>query len=790
VTASLAQPRTALTLATWLLGIAVSAWIIAHTHYVTDLSAFLPQNPTRLQQLLIDQLRDGPASRLILIDLEGGDAMARARLARTMAFKLRSQPQFSLVQDGESPSTDRDRSFLFQHRYALSPAVTAAHFSAAGLHQAISETIDDLGGSAGLILKALVPHDPTGEMLHIIDQLSAANAPRLDQGIWTSADGLRTLMVAQTTAAGSDTDAQERALEAIRRASLPVPAGVRLRMSGPGVFAVAARAKIKRAATRLAIVSSLGVAGLLLWVYRSAGALFLGLLPVATGALGGFAAVALCWGVVHGVTLGFGITLIGESVDYSIYFFVQAPRRIANSGTADWLRSLWPTIRLGMLTSVCGFASLLPSGFPGLSQLGLYSIGGLVAAALVTRFVLPELMPSRLKIRDLNPLGVRLARWQHSLHQGSRGIATAGLLAVIAAGVLYQHRHTLWNRELSALSPIAPADLALDASLRSDLGTADVTDLIVVTGSTEEAVLEGAERAAPVLQHLADTGVIGGFDSPANFLPSAAAQQARRAALPDRAELTARLREAVADLDLDAGRLTPFIDDVETQRRDPPVTARDLEGTSMAAGYDALVLGHPGRFTALLPLHADSATVAPQIDVVRVAAALAQAKLADTEVLDLKSQTDALYASYLTEALRLSGLGVLVIVVLLACVLRSARRVARVLVPLLLAVLTVAAALALAGQRLNILHLVGMLLIFAVGSNYALFFDTAAVEAGESRSPLLLASLAIANLCTVIGFGLLAFSQVPVLQSLGETVAPGALLALLFAGTLARPTPR
>jgi predicted exporter len=36
----------------------------------------------------------------------------------------------------------------------------------------------------------------------------------------------------------------------------------------------------------------------------------------------------------------------------------------------------------------------------------------------------------------------------------------------------------------------------------------------------------------------------------------------------------------------------------------------------------------------------------------------------------------------------------------------------------------------------------------------------------------------------VIGFGLLSFSQVPVLVALGTTVAPGTLLALLFAALL------
>jgi predicted exporter len=40
-----------------------------------------------------------------------------------------------------------------------------------------------------------------------------------------------------------------------------------------------------------------------------------------------------------------------------------------------------------------------------------------------------------------------------------------------------------------------------------------------------------------------------------------------------------------------------------------------------------------------------------------------------------------------------------------------------------------------------------------------------------------------------MGFGLLSFSQVPVLVALGTTVAPGAFLALLFAAVLSRADP-
>ena len=158
-------------------------------------------------------------------------------------------------------------------------------------------------------------------------------------------------------------------------------------------------------------------------------------------------------------------------------------------------------------------------------------------------------------------------------------------------------------------------------------------------------------------------------------------------------------------------------------------------------------------------------------------------------MIDLKSELDGLYSGYLAEAIGLSLAGLGAIVVLLLVVLRSPNRMLRTLMPLLLAVLVVAAALVLCGVKLNVLHLIGMLLIVAVGSNYALFFDHRNADTADAATDQVLASLLIANATTVCAFGVLAFSSVPVLQALGSTVAPGAFLALLFSA-LARPLRR
>jgi len=762
-------------LGAWLAALALAAAVAAGARYTADLSAFLPRAPSPAQQLLVDQLRDGAVGRVMLIAIEGADVASRAALSRELAARLRDDARFAYIANGAARGTERERKLLFEHRYLLSPAVTPERFSVGGLREAIEETLDLVASSAGGLAQALLPRDPTGEMARLAARrLAEGPRPALAGGVWASRDGERALLLARTAAAGADTDAQEAALQAVTAAFADAAANVRapgaqLRMTGAGVFAVQSRALIKREVARVALLGVALVAALLLWAYRSATALALGLLPVLTGGLVGVAAVATGFGVVHGITLGFGATLIGEAVDYAIYLFVQTG---AARGSRDaWLAEFWPTIRLGVLTSMIGFAALLLSGFPGLAQLGLYSVSGLAAAALFTRFVLPALLPAAFQVRELSSLGARLARLRAAAPRW-RWLVPA--LCAVAAVALIAQRGSLWATDLSSLSTLSDAEQAYDGRLRADLGAADARYLVVAAGDDEQDALRAAERVGRALQPLVAQGLIAGFDSPARYLPSDATQAARAASLPAPRELRARLGRALRGLPLRAARLEGFIADAAEVHAGLRLRRADLEGTALGVALDSLLLRRAGGWHALLPLRAPQAGA---IDAPQVREALLGS---GALFLDLKAEANALYAGYLHEAIALATAGVAAVLLLLMVALRSASRVGRVAAPLGAAVVVTAAALAAAGQTLTLLHLVGFLLVVAIGSNYALFFE----RAGGAPEPRVLASLALANATTVIGFGVLATASVPVLRAIGATVALGTLLALAFAALL------
>ena len=197
-----AARRSYMAIALWLAFLLACGLIIQRSQFTADLSAFLPRNPTPAQQLLLEQIRDGLASRLILTGIEGADAPTHAQISKGMAQRLRADPAFASVSNGEPVSLERDRALLFNNRYLLSPAITPERFTVEGLRAAISDSIELIASPAGMLTRSLLPRDPTGEMVQLLEQLNSGNRPQMIDGAWASRDSLRALMLIPHARAG------------------------------------------------------------------------------------------------------------------------------------------------------------------------------------------------------------------------------------------------------------------------------------------------------------------------------------------------------------------------------------------------------------------------------------------------------------------------------------------------------------------------------------------------------------------------------------------------------------
>ena len=95
------MPGRRVVIALWVVGLVIAGSVIMRTEFSTDMSAFLPRSPLPAQQILVDQLREGIVSRLVLLAIEGAPPETLATLSKTMADELRMEPAFGMIGNGD-----------------------------------------------------------------------------------------------------------------------------------------------------------------------------------------------------------------------------------------------------------------------------------------------------------------------------------------------------------------------------------------------------------------------------------------------------------------------------------------------------------------------------------------------------------------------------------------------------------------------------------------------------------------------------------------------------------------
>jgi len=149
-------------IAVWMTAIAICIGLIARSGISTDMTAFLQRSPSAAQQVLVDQVRNGVVSRLILLGIDGAPPERLAVVSKAMARHLRANPAFPSVDNGEEAAFGPERDVLWRNRYLLSPGVVPERFTAAGLRKALEEDLGLLGSDLAPLVKSSLPNDPTG----------------------------------------------------------------------------------------------------------------------------------------------------------------------------------------------------------------------------------------------------------------------------------------------------------------------------------------------------------------------------------------------------------------------------------------------------------------------------------------------------------------------------------------------------------------------------------------------------------------------------------------------------
>ena len=520
------------------LGIAALYQLLSGLRVESDLTACMPQAKTEQQTLLLGELEAGASSRIWLLAVEAVPSTGLASLSNRLASELTDSKLFSNVYFGQTAVDQEVQELFFQYRYLLDPGGDPGQFSTDALRRAFEQNLGKLLSPLSSFEKVLVTSDPTAALTRVIEgiQVKRDDLPRRN-GVWMSRNGDTAFLVAETHAGGTDLEAQELVRDEIERAfnAIRNEQAVTLQVSGAAAFAVATKDRIKQEALNRSLLSIMLLIGILLFVYRKPSLVLLASLPLGGGLLFALAVTSLAWDAIHGITIAFGGTLLGVAIDYPVHVISHAR---AGETLEQAISRVWATMKLGVLTTVLGFTAMLSTDFPAIRQLAIFSVSGLIGAALITRFVLPLFI---FRSGQRAPRLLMIAGRVDRLSSRIWWLIPVALL--IGVALAWPIPGTIISSDVGELSPVPDYLRQQDRELRLEMGVPEPGFVMLVQGGSVEAVLQLQEDVAPVIAEAVQQKYLAGAEMAANLLPSRELQLIRQALLPDRDSLIKRTCE-------------------------------------------------------------------------------------------------------------------------------------------------------------------------------------------------------------------------------------------------------
>ena len=566
--------------------------------------------------------------------------------------------------------------------------------------------------------------------------------------------GGNALVWARITVSPLAEEGQKPVFDAIDAAFARVRAvhpGVNLRWTGINRFAAASRARIESELRILNIASLLAVLGVSCIFVRRIYKI-LHLVPViALSLLGAWTISTMAFERLHILVFVIGSLLAGVAIDYGFYIYMQ-PSETADEPYAHKLRRLLKPLLASCLTTVIGFSLLLFSELPLIRQIGLFVGAGLLCALGAAMLYFAQLERPRLEGREFGSVG---AGRDHPALRRSLRLLFVLALAIALLGPWLLH----WRDDIRQLD-IPSAELnANEASLRALFGESTTNTVYLTQGTSP----------AEARQHLEDFIAYESKVSPKTpaaslglLLPTEADWRELKPRLAALGDFDRDFREALKRHGFLDESFQPFFAAWAKMRSEPPsgdygTVVHRLEG--MLTGPLALLGNFHGPTFWFLTMieQPERSALPPALHTVGVG--------------QLQSLNN-LFTRYRWSALRLSliGLGLVIASVFAIYPIRRGVRIALIPAGSCFFVFGV---LGLAGQTLNLFHLLGAFLGVCLSHNYAIFSSD---NATSGTAPPV--SIRLSALCTAASFGVLSFSRIPVIHALGMTVALIVLTAL------------
>jgi len=765
--------------------------LLAHNAYLwlgerlapdSDILALLPvEERDPVLKKAFTHMVDSAQQRMIV--LVGADDWAQAsRAAGTYLSVL--APRNNLLQPDEQ-ITDHSQqdgiALARQHRLVLVTSRDEAALRSQPKQYWVDTALAKLYNPFGRIEPGTWQDDPFGLFAEWIQARAQETPVRPRDGrLFVSDGGLQYVVLPFRLRVPAFSMAAQEAvvplLEKARQAARKSNPQVEVVAAGVILYAAAAGAQAKWEVSIIGIGSLLGIVALIWLTFYSLKPIALILLSVGVGCLG---ALSMCWLLferIHLLTLVFGASLIGAAQDYGTYFLCH---RLAADGQSldsyQLLRRLLPALVLALVTTVIGYLALALTPFPGLRQMAVFSALGLIFAWLTVIFWFPALV--RAGTVKSAPLvqwcAASLERWP-SLRRRRSTVWVAGLFIAFAALGLSR----LEGQDDIRLLQNPPKEL-IDEQIKLSrrLDAPAPAQFFIVRGATSEAVLQREEALTQRLEPLVEKKIISGYQAVSSWVPSLRTQETRRQLIEQRLlNDDGALAALAARIGADGQWITAARD--RLRAAGAKLTPDDFLKTSAAEPVRHLWLGQvAGSYAGIVALRGVSATSLPLLQ-------QAGGGLDGVQWVDKVGEISAVLARYRKYMSWVVLLSYFAIYGLLYRRYRGATW--RALAPTALASVATLALLGLAGQSLQLFHVLALMLLLGVGVDYGIFFQ----EHPGGRDPIAWLAVVLSALSTLLSFGLLSLSKTPALQAFGSTILIGTVTVWLIVPCFGHEPPR
>ena len=525
-------------------------------------------------------------------------------------------------------------------------------------------------------------------------------------------------------------------------------------LSGLPLFSAAAASAAQTELTVIGLLSTLGIIAITWFWFGNLRALVLILTVSAQALLMAVAVTVTVLGEVHLITLVFGTTLIGITVDYSSHFLCA--RLSKDEAPEKTIKRLLPSLTLALVSTAVGFALMACTPFPGLKQMALFCVSGIIAAYVAVLLWLPILNRTAFTFRQ--PL-MRLVSFLNTLPSiGSVSSPARWCLSFAALLFLATGLPQLELRaSLSDLNNPPEALLEDTQKISHLLNAPSLSQYFLIKAKTLDELLEKEEALKKELSMAKIPGVT--FSSTADWVASDSnAKEVMELKTHACLTVNASLQTVLgASLDCTVKENLRYED-----------LARELSPLGI-----------------LPPLYEDESGVSALILVRGLSSANIDAvkSLAQPQNgvywHNYPEQISELLAQYCEKIAWLLAAAMACTVIILTAFFK--KEAWRAYLPCFLGIAFTLALFGWMGIGLSLFSLLACVLLLGLGLDYGLF-----LTANPQGNVHTVAAITFAVLTTLLSFGLLAFSSTPALRSFGLCVMAGELIIWCLTPALRR----